>query len=113
MPESEDNQKLLSTVAAKLPEKTARRIRSVGLACGLSDGQVARLVLERAMELFKDWDPSINPRYYLNKMVIQPDHLNLFSLHREGLKRLECLEGLKPGEEGQVPGSAGPNGHSE
>lgn len=121
MVENEENQKLLSTVAAKCSEKTARRIRTVGLACGLSDGQVARLVLDRAMELFKDWDPSINPRYFLNQIQIRPDKLNLFFSRRDGLERLERLESLKPGEESQKAGnpesqkadSSGPNGHSE
>lgn len=98
MAESDDNLKLLSTVAAKLPERTARRIRTIGLASGLSDGQVARLVLDRVMELFKDWDPSINPRYFLNKMVIEPDHLNLFCSHREGFERLKRFGSLDSGE---------------
>lgn len=113
MGENDDNLKMLSTVAAKLPEKTARRIRTIGLACGLSDGQVARLILDRAMELFKDWDPSINPRYFANQMEIRQDKLNLFFSRRAGLERLGRLDSLNPGEDGQEACSSGPNGHSE
>jgi hypothetical protein len=92
-PEMAEDLKLLSTVAAKVSEKTARRIRAIGLATGLSDGQVARLILDRAMELFEHWDPSINPRYFLSKIQISEQQLNLFSLHREGFERLERLAG--------------------
>jgi hypothetical protein len=84
----EQNIKLMSTVAAKVSEKTARRIRAVGMATGLSDGQVARLVLDRVMELFEHWDPSINPRYFLDQLEVREEQLSLFSFQREGLRRL-------------------------
>ncbi|MDE2104394.1 MAG: hypothetical protein KGL39_44560 [Patescibacteria group bacterium] len=89
MDAEQDNQKLLVTVAAKCSEKTGRRIRAIAVAAGMSDGQVARMVLDRAMELFKDWDPSINPRYFLEQFEIAEDKLNLFFKHREGFERLK------------------------
>lgn len=92
MDDSQENQKLQVTVAAKCSERTGRRIRAISASAGMSDGQVARLILDRAMELFKDWDPSINPAYFINQMEIRDDKLNLFSSHREGFERLKRLK---------------------
>src|SRR5690242_11601827 len=99
MQDNDDNQKLLTTVAAKISENTGRRIRAIATAAGMSDGQLARMILDRAMEIFKDWDPSINPRYFLNQLQVKPDKLNLFFSRRDGLERLERLESLSAGEE--------------
>lgn len=89
MDSDQENLKLLSPVAARVPEKTARRIRAIGQSAGMSDGQVARLVLERAMELFKDWDPTINPRYFVSLFEVREEYLNLICSHREGFARLK------------------------
>ena len=92
MAENDDgnnNQKLLVTVAAKVDEKTARRIRAIATASGMSDSQIARLILERAMTIFKSWDPRINPAFFVEQFEIREEQLSLFFGGRDGFERFK------------------------
>jgi len=70
--------KLSVTVATKLDEEMARRYRQRALACGMTDAQLFRLLLERSDLLLQAWDERCNIRYYIDQFVVHIDQASLF-----------------------------------
>ena len=80
--------KLLVTVATKLDDEMAWRWRKRAKACGMSDSQLYRLILDRADALFEaHWDPRVNPSFFIDQIQVAVEQLNLFSAPRAGNSR--------------------------
>jgi hypothetical protein len=75
IPDSEpcDEPKLTTTAATKLGETAGRRYKKIAQACGMSDAELYRLILNRAFILFKHWDERLNPKYFIDQFEVRDE----------------------------------------
>lgn len=74
--------KLTTTAATKLGEVVGRRYKKIAQACGMSDAELYRLILNRAYILFSHWDERLNPKYFIDQFEVR-DEPTLFSDARD------------------------------
>lgn len=82
-PDMDSDEKLLVTATAKVSVELSRRWQERARNCGLKDGQMYRLILERIDEIFeKAWDPRINPAFFLALLTVDTEQLKPFFADR-------------------------------
>lgn len=87
MPER-GQQKLLVTVAAKVDEDLARRLRDVAQRGGMKDGQLIRLILERVDAIIAaHYKHHINVSFFLDHLFCDEKQLSLFFDPNSGFER--------------------------
>jgi hypothetical protein len=66
--------KLTTTAATKLGEVVGRRYKKIAQACGMSDAELYRLILNRACTLFTNhWDERLNPKYFIDQFQVRDE----------------------------------------
>jgi hypothetical protein len=86
---TDEDSKLLVTIATKIDEARARRFRGIAVACGMTDAQLFRLILHRADALFRDWDERINPRFFIERFELSNEKSSVFFDSRGGNSQLK------------------------
>jgi hypothetical protein len=81
--------KLLVRLATAIDEATARKVKAIARACGMTDSELTRLMVGRCITLFDAcWDKRINPRFFLDTLRVNADQLTLFLGSDDGESRL-------------------------
>ena len=79
--------KLTTTAATKLGEVVGRKYKKIAQACGMSDAEIYRLILNRACALFTNhWDERLNPKYFIDQFEVR-DEPTLFFGDSDGKLR--------------------------
>jgi hypothetical protein len=76
--------KLSVTVSTKLDDQMAFRWSQRAQLCGMTEAQLFRIILDRADAIFESWDRRVNPRYFVEQLILNDGQLKLFSPSADG-----------------------------